>query len=53
MAEQTPARRRAVVFVVLGIALTVLLILLLIGLVQGDDTDQIDKQNGEVVTLLR
>jgi hypothetical protein len=49
MAEQTPARRRAVIAVVLGIALIGVLGMLLVGLIRGDETDQIDPQNGEVV----
>lgn len=53
MADPTPARRRALLLVVLGIAAVGLLSMLLIGLLSGDDTDQIDPQNGEVVTLLR
>jgi hypothetical protein len=31
----------------------VLLVFLLIGLLSDDDTDQIDPQNGEIVTLVR
>jgi len=49
MAEPTPARRRALLLVVLGI-LAVLAVLLLIGTVLGDDTGEIDPQNGKVST---
>jgi hypothetical protein len=49
MAESTRTRRRALLLVVLGI-LAVLAVLLLVGTLLGDDTDQIDPQNGEVIT---
>ena len=52
MAEQTPARRKAVMLVVLGIAITVLLVLVLIGRILGDNTGQIDPQNANVITLV-
>jgi hypothetical protein len=52
MPEQT-TRYRAVALVVLGIIVLVLGIFVVIGLVNGDDTDEIDPQNGYVVTLLR
>ncbi|GAB6986043.1 hypothetical protein [Nocardioides pyridinolyticus] len=44
-------RYRAVALVVLGIIVVVLGIFVLIGLLEGDDTDEIDPQNGQVVTL--
>ncbi|MDF1603638.1 hypothetical protein [Nocardioides sp. YIM 152315] len=50
MPEQT-TRYRAVALVVLGIIVVVLGIFVVIGLIAGDDTDEIDPQNGEVVTL--
>jgi hypothetical protein len=50
MADPTPARRRALLFVVLGI-LAVLAVLLLVGTVLGDDTNEIDPQNGELTTI--
>jgi hypothetical protein len=50
MAEPTRDRRRALLFVVLGI-LAVLAVLLLVGTVLGDDTDEIDPQNGEITTV--
>jgi hypothetical protein len=50
MADPTPARRRALLFVVLGI-LAVLAVLLLVGTILGDDTNEIDPQNGEVATV--
>jgi hypothetical protein len=49
MTEPTRTRRRALLLVVLGI-LTVLAVLLLVGTILGDDTDQIDPQNGKVAT---
>jgi hypothetical protein len=52
MPEQT-TRYRAVALVVLGIIVLVLGIFVVIGLVSGDDTDEIDPQNGYVVTLPR
>jgi hypothetical protein len=52
MAEPTRTRRPALLFVVLGI-LAVLAVLLLVGTVLGDDTDQIDPQNGQILTGLR
>jgi hypothetical protein len=51
MADPTRTRRRALLFVVLGI-LVVLGVLLLVGTILGDDTDQIDPQNGKVATFL-
>jgi hypothetical protein len=51
MAEPTPARRRAVFLVVLGVVVLALGAMLLIGTLRGDETDEIDPQNGEVVTL--
>ena len=45
-------RYRAVALVVIGIIVVVLGTFLLIGLLLGDDTDEVDPQNGEVVTLL-
>jgi hypothetical protein len=51
MAEPTRTRRRALLLVVLGI-LAVLAVLLLVGTILGDDTDQIDPQNGKVTTVL-
>jgi hypothetical protein len=50
MAEPTRTRRRALLLVVLGI-LAVLAVLLLVGTILGDDTDQIDPQNGKVSTV--
>jgi hypothetical protein len=50
MAEPTPARRRAVFLVVLGVVIVALGAMLLIGILRGDDTGEIDPQNGEVVT---
>lgn len=52
MPEQT-TRYRAVALVVLGIIIVVLGIFVIIGLISGDDTGEIDPQNGEIVTLLR
>ena len=49
MAEPTRTRRRALLFVVLGV-LAVLAALLLVGVLEGDHTDAIDPQTGEVVT---
>jgi amino acid transporter len=49
MADPSRTRRRALVLIVLGI-LVVLGVLLLVGVLQGDKTDQLDPQNGEVVT---
>jgi len=51
MAEPNRARRLALALVVLGI-LVLLGVMLLIGSILGDDTDQIDPQNGEIVTGL-
>ena len=45
-------RYRAVALVVLGIIVVVLGIFVVIGLLEGDDTENIDPQNGQVVTLL-
>lgn len=45
-------RYRAVALVVLGIIVVVLGIFVLIGVLEGDETDEIDPQNGEVVTQL-
>jgi hypothetical protein len=54
MADPTPARRRALAFVVLGIIVVVLGAYLIVSwAVGGDDTDQIDPQNGQVVTGFR
>jgi hypothetical protein len=44
-------RYRAVALVVLGIIVVVLGAFLLIGLLLGDDTDEVDPQNGQVVSL--
>ena len=49
MAESTRTRRRALLFVVLGV-LAVLAVLLLVGFLEGDHTDAIDPRIGEVVT---
>ena len=49
MADPT-RNRRALLLVVLGILLA-LGSLLLVGVILGDDTDQIDPQNGEVASL--
>jgi hypothetical protein len=50
---QTP-RRWMVTFFVLGFIVVVTGVLLLIGLLSGDDTDQIDPQNGDSApTLVR
>ena len=46
-------RYRSVALVVLGIVIVVLGILVVIGLVTGDDTGELDPQNGEIVLLLR
>jgi hypothetical protein len=51
MTDSTRTRRLALTLVVLGI-LAVLGAFLLIGTLLGDETDQIDPQNGEVVTVL-
>jgi uncharacterized membrane protein len=53
MADPTTARRRALMLVVLGIiAFAVIAYLLVAWQVGGDNThDEIDPQNGEVVTL--
>lgn len=48
MAESTSTRPRVLIFVVLGI-LVVLAALLLVGVLQGDETST-DPQTGEVVT---
>jgi hypothetical protein len=45
-------RYRAVGLVVLGIIVIVLGIFVIIGLISGDDTDDIDPQNGDVITML-
>jgi hypothetical protein len=42
-------RQGAVFLVVLGIIVVALGAMLLIGVLRGDDTDQVDPQNGEVV----
>lgn len=52
MPEQT-TRYRSVALIVLGIIVVVLGTFVLIGLLTGDETDQIDPQNGEIITLLR
>ena len=49
MADSTNTRPRVLIFVVLGI-LVVLAVLLLVGVLQGDETST-DPQTGEVVTL--
>ena len=49
LAESTRTRRRALLFVVLGV-LAVLTVLLLVGFLEGDKTDAIDPQTGELVT---
>ena len=49
MAEPTRTRRLALILVVVGI-LAVLAVMLLVGVVLGDDTDQIDPQNGQIAT---
>ena len=49
MAESTRTRRRTLLFVVLGV-LAVLAVLLLVGFFEGDQTDAIDPQTGELVT---
>ena len=50
MTDPVRTRRLTLLLVVLGI-LAVLAAFLVIGVVMGDETDQIDPQNGEVVTL--
>lgn len=52
MADPTPARRRALTFVVLGIIVVVLGIILLIGVLKGDDTGDINPQNGDSAPAL-
>ena len=52
MAEPTRARRLALLLVVLGV-IAALGGMLLVGLVLGDETDQVDPQNGKVVTVFR
>ena len=51
MANPEASRRRAVVLVVLGVIVVGLGAMLLIGLIQGDDTEQIDPHNGQVIRL--
>lgn len=49
---QDTSRRRAVVLVVLGVIVVGLGAMLVVGLVQGDDTEHIDPPNGQVVGLV-
>jgi hypothetical protein len=51
MAQSNRSRRIALFLVVAGI-LAVLGVMLLVGALEGDETD-IDPQNGDLVTLLR
>jgi hypothetical protein len=51
METQETSRRRAVVLVVFGVIVVGLGAMLIIGLVQGDDTENIDPQNGQVIVL--
>jgi hypothetical protein len=51
VARQQTTRYRAVLLVVLGVIVVGLGAMLFIGVLQGDDTDHIDPQNGQVVTL--
>jgi len=51
MVTQETARRRAVVLVVFGVIVVGLGAMLIIGLVQGDDTEHIDPQNGQIIVL--
>ena len=51
MTDANRTRRRALFLVVLAI-LVALGVLLMVGLILGDHSDQIDPQNGEVATLL-
>jgi hypothetical protein len=51
MVTQETSRRRAVVLVVFGVIVVGLGAMLIIGLVQGDDTEHIDPQNGQVIVL--
>lgn len=51
MVTQEASRRRAVVLVVFGVIVVGLGAMLIIGLVLGDDAEQIDPQNGQVVSL--
>lgn len=54
MADQSSHPRALVVaLVVLGVIVVGLGAFLIIGAVQGDDTENIDPQNGQVVTLVR
>ena len=50
MAETNRTRRVTLLFVVLGI-LAALGVVLLVGVILGDDTDGIDPHQGEVATL--
>ncbi|WP_155993000.1 hypothetical protein [Nocardioides sp. URHA0020] len=50
MAESNRTRRIGLLLVVVGI-IVVLGVMLLVGSLLGDDTDEIDPQNGEVATL--
>jgi multisubunit Na+/H+ antiporter MnhC subunit len=53
MAKDTPNPRALVLaLVVIGIVVVVLGAFLLIGLLEDDETNEIDPQNGQVVTLL-
>lgn len=51
MVTQETSRRRAVVLVIFGVIVVGLGAMLIIGLVQGDDTEHIDPQNGKVIVL--
>lgn len=51
MVTQETSRRRAVVLAVLGVIAIGLGAMLIIGLVQGDDTENIGPQNGQVIVL--
>jgi hypothetical protein len=51
MAQSNRFRRIALSLVVVGI-LAVLGVMLLVGILEGDETD-IDPQNGDLITLLR
>jgi hypothetical protein len=50
MPDQSATRRRAVVLIVLGVIVAALGAMLLIGVLEGDETDQVDPQNGQVLT---
>jgi hypothetical protein len=51
MVTQETSRPRAIVLVVFGVIVVGLGAMLTIGLVLGDDTEQIDPQNGKVIVL--